>query len=494
MSLLDVDWQNIRTLLELTLSCPPVQVHPLSSDEEREQSDNESEVSNHINFAVDQASQADDEADNNIGPNTQANVRRRTRRGGRPAYVPRPWPRRRRRWPVRPLSTVRQRQTYGVYDNLLLKLRLEDPETYQNYLRVSPELFDEIVTRIAPRIQRRHYHRREPHSAGLKLAITLRYMATGDSHASLAYNFRIPRCTVCKIIPEVCDAIKEAYVNEVINLPSTADGWKAIAQQFEARWNLPHALGAVDGKHIRIRKPRRTGSLYYNYKNFFSVVLLAVVDSDYRFMYADVGGVGHQSDCQLFNQSSLSYGIESGRLNLPPADPLPNDNVDFPYFFLGDDAFPLRENMMKPYSTHELTREQRVFNYRISRGWLVVENAFGILAQRWQCFLTPIKNEPSVVHKIVHAAVCLHNLIRIRAAEGRELDRAPYDREDAGHNIVPGAWREGVNLVPLDRRQQGMRELEIAKVCRQTLQAYFNSEAGSVPWQHERIDQRLQLV
>jgi hypothetical protein len=87
MSLSDVDWQNIRTLLELTLACPPVQVHPLSSDEEREQSDNESEVSNHINFAVDPASQVDDEAHNNIGPNLQANVQRRTRRGGRPAYV-----------------------------------------------------------------------------------------------------------------------------------------------------------------------------------------------------------------------------------------------------------------------------------------------------------------------------------------------------------------------------------------------------------------------
>ena len=52
----------------------------------------------------------------------------------------------------------------------------------------------------------------------------------------------------------------------------------------------------MDGKHIRIKKPTHSGSLYHNYKGFFSIVLFAVVDADYKYMYTDVGGLGHQSD------------------------------------------------------------------------------------------------------------------------------------------------------------------------------------------------------
>ena len=113
---------------------------------------------------------------------------------------------------------------------------------------------------------------------------------------------------------------------------------------------------------------------------------MALVDADYKFMFTGVGGVGHQSDMQLFNSSPLKEGLDEGDLDIPPPDNLPNDNVPFPYFILRDDAFALREYMMKPFSQRNLTKEQRIYNYRISRARMVVENAFGILAQRWQCF------------------------------------------------------------------------------------------------------------
>ncbi len=374
------------------------------------------------------------------------------------------------------------------------RLRNEDQQGYANFCRITPELFDEICERIQARIEKESTNFVQAHPAGLKLAITLRFLATGDSSKSLYYGFCVPRSTISTFLPEVCDAIIAEYKDEVINFPNTPEGWRQVAERFATKWNVPHALGAIGGKHIRIRKPNRSGSLYYNYKKFYSLVLLAVVDADYKFMYADIGGMGHQSDCQLYNDSSLAYGLENGHLNLPPPEPLPNDNVPFPYFFLGDDAFALREHMMKPYSERHLTMEQRIYNYRISRGRMVVENAFGILAQRWHCFLHLLMHEPVNIQKFVHAAVCLHNLIRIRQAEQGIQDIAPgvsVDREDAQHNIIPGEWRETANLIPLDPRRQGHRELDEAKRCRRTLEAYFNSPAGSVPWQTERVKQRL---
>ena len=215
----------------------------------------------------------------------------------------------------------------------------------------------------------------------MKLAITLRHLATGDSYATLQYDFRVARNTICLLVKEVCDALVMELKNDVITCPVDRDTWKEVAEEFMMRWNVPHACGALDGKHVSIRKPPKTGTMYHNYKGFCSIVLMALVDADYKFMWIDVGGFGSQSDAQIYNQSELKECLEDGSIELPPPSPLPNDVQDFPYFMLGDDAFGLRPYLMKPY--RHLTREEMIANYRISRARRVVENAFGIMAQRW---------------------------------------------------------------------------------------------------------------
>jgi hypothetical protein len=71
------------------------------------------------------------------------------------------------------------------------------------------------------------------------------------------------------------------------------------------RRNFPHALEALDGKHIRIRNPDRADSLYYNYKEYFSIGLMALVDADYRFIWAEVGTNETSFDAQIFNSCEL---------------------------------------------------------------------------------------------------------------------------------------------------------------------------------------------
>ena len=226
---------------------------------------------------------------------------------------------------------------------------MEDENAFSNYVRMPPLMFDEIFNRINPAIQKRNTHMRQALDAGMKLAMTLRHLATGDRYHTLQYDFRCGYSTVVMTVQEVCQTTIQEFKDEVMPLPRTPEDWMAISQQFQVQWNVPHALGAKDGKHIVIKKPNNLGSVFYNYKGLFSVVLLALVDAEYKFIWIDTGGEGHQSDAHLFGSSELKECINDNPIHFPDSDRLPNDDRNTPYFILGDDAFPLRTYLLKPY-------------------------------------------------------------------------------------------------------------------------------------------------
>jgi len=93
-----------------------------------------------------------------------------------------------------------------------------------------------------------------------------------------------------------------------------------------------------------------SGSEYINYKGTFSVVLMALVDADYCFTYADVGCQGRISDGGVFRNSTLFKKLNENQLNLPPNKPLPGKETFIPYVFVADDAFGLSPHIMKPYA------------------------------------------------------------------------------------------------------------------------------------------------
>ena len=145
-------------------------------------------------------------------------------------------PRRQRRhkgWWVRPWLTPARRLEYGHYNRLMQELRVEDENSFTNYVRMPPQMFDELLQRITPVIQRQHTRLRPPLEAELKLALTLRHLATGDRYPTLHYDFRCGRSNVGVIVQEVCQAIIQELKDEVMPLPRTQEDWKAIAQQFQ---------------------------------------------------------------------------------------------------------------------------------------------------------------------------------------------------------------------------------------------------------------------
>ncbi|KAG8180961.1 hypothetical protein JTE90_024710 [Oedothorax gibbosus] len=107
-----------------------------------------------------------------------------------------------------------------------------------------------LLRMIGPSIEKKATSMRDPISSKERLVVTLRFLASGDSYHSLMYAFRIPVCTISRIVQEVCAALYERGNGEFLKTPSKEEEWKTVAKQFQDTWNSPHCLGALDGKDI----------------------------------------------------------------------------------------------------------------------------------------------------------------------------------------------------------------------------------------------------
>ena len=93
---------------------------------------------------------------------------------------------------------------------------------------------------------------RSPVSASERLAVTIRYLVTGDSMQTISFSYRLGHSTVCYIIGSTCAAIWEALSPEYLCSSKNSDNWRRIREGFESTWNFPHCVGAIDGKSIQV--------------------------------------------------------------------------------------------------------------------------------------------------------------------------------------------------------------------------------------------------
>ncbi|XP_068249076.1 uncharacterized protein [Palaemon carinicauda] len=373
------------------------------------------------------------------------------------------------------------------HTNLLEELRLKEPQDWFNYLRMDEDTFLELLSMVTPIIEKKDTKLREAISPHQRLAATLRFLATGKSYEDLKFSTCISPQALGHIIPETSDAIYRVLKPHYLKFPSSVAEWKAIAQQFENKWQFPNCCGALDGKHISITPPHDSGSYYWNYKGFNSVVLLALANANYEFIMCDVGTNGRISDGGVLENTKFGDLLSEGKLNLPePAKP-ENSSRILPYVFIGDEAFALRKHFLKPYSSKDLTKERRLFNYRLSRGRRIIENVFGIMTSRFRIFSSPINLKIANIEKVVLACCVLHNFLR------RKCSASYLPPENVSNDIglgienltIPDVMLGDVALQPLERTHTRNPPQE-AKEVRNQFMAYFMEE-GAVPWQDKSV-------
>ena len=120
-------------------------------------------------------------------------------------------------------------------------------------------------------------------------------------------------------------------------MPRITEEREKIVKGFQQKWNYPCCIGAIDGKHIAIQQPSNSGSEFFTYKHFFSILLLAMVDANFKL--CDCWAPGRAGDAGVFNDSTLKQALLNGSLNLPqPAIIAPNSQTKVSYHIVGDDA------------------------------------------------------------------------------------------------------------------------------------------------------------
>lgn len=257
--------------------------------------------------------------------------------------------------------------------------------------------------------------------------------------------------------------------------PPTENDFRTRALEFWDRWNFPNCVGAIDGKHVRVVCPNQSGSLFYNYKNYFSIVLLAIVDAKYKFLAIDVGSYGKEGDSGIFAKSVMGKKIYTEQFGLPKDTQLPaGSDKCLPYVIVGDEAFRLHKRIMKPYSRAQAKEdiEKTIFNYRLSRARRVSENAFGLMSQIFRVFFTPIAIKPETCDLLIQATCCLHNLIR-DGFEELNPQHCNQEIEEIQANMQPLA------------RHGGFGNAEGFTV-RDKFKSFFNEE-GKLNWQNQVI-------
>lgn len=208
---------------------------------------------------------------------------------------------------------------------------------------------------------------------------------------------------------------------------------------------------------------------------------MAIENANYEFVMIDYGANGRLSDGGVIENTLFHHKLVNNELKIPqPSSPINSDKL-LPYVFIGDEAFSLRNDFLKPFSQIKLDREKRIFNYRLSRARRVIENTFGILTSKFRIFNRPINLKLENIEKVVMASYVLHNFFRKKLGE-HYVSRTNYEVENSEFDAPPDTMGCLLSL----EKGQNRNATESAKEVRNTYKEYFIS-GGAVEWQNNLI-------
>ncbi|KAK4873257.1 hypothetical protein RN001_015286 [Aquatica leii] len=274
------------------------------------------------------------------------------------------------------------RDEEGFQNILIQRHLLKDDSVFRTFYWLNIDQLNYILSLIKTNLTKQSCGEvKHPISPDEKLGLTLSYIS--------------------RIVKQVLKVCSKKLPPIFMPFP-TREHFLKIAKEYEERWDFPNCISAVDGKNVRIFCPGKSGSQFFNYKNFFSVVLLAFVYAYYKFVMVDIGSYGKEGDSGIIEKSNIGRLIRNERFNPSPKHV---GELILPHVVVGDEAFKLLTHMMKPYIRGDarIDNKKAIFNYRLSRARRVSENSIALLSQVFRIFYTlPRPNFESALFKNVY--------------------------------------------------------------------------------------------
>ncbi len=209
---------------------------------------------------------------------------------------------------------------------------------------------------------------------------------------------------------------------------------------------------------------------------------MALCDSDYKLIYVDIDAYGQENDAGIFESSKLEINFERNLYRLLPLTALLDTNIRLPYFVIGDDIYLLKSYLMKPFPGRGLSKEQRIFNGRLSASRRCSENLFDQMMNKWRLMRVGVIVSRVDTCRYYRAIAVLHNYCRLK--KGILYCVNAETVYNNGHLVVlsdTGTLQLFDNL----RKVTANNATQSAINQRKLLCDYLNG-VGSIPWQEKR--------
>ena len=307
--------------------------------------------------------------------------------------------------------TIWQLPRTGAWFQLALN-EFSDQEWYENF-RLSRATFQFLVEELKPVLKLQDTKMRKAVEVEKRVGLFLYFIASTAIYRTLSNLFGLSRGFVCICIRRVAAVVLRKLKPKYMSF-AKGDELAHVIAIYKEKWGFPMCAGAIDGTHIPISTPQQNHASYINRKSYHSIVMQALVDSNYLFRDIVVGWPGSVHDARVFSNSQLYALGCSGRL-FPPDVKEEILGKEIHPVILADPAYPMLNWLLKGYPENVNTpRIQRRFNYRLSRARMTVENTFGRWKGRFPRFSKRLDMEVDGAVEVVAAACVIHNICEMR--------------------------------------------------------------------------------
>ena len=163
---------------------------------------------------------------------------------------------------------------------------------------------------------------------------------------------------------ETTGAIVDKLLDKYIKFPNAGEQLQHLVNGFMKKCSVPQCAGAIDGSHIPVKPPIQNHTDYYNHKGWYSVIIQAVVDSEYLFRDINVGWPGSVHDARVYANSQFYQKVVEGNLLTGHSKII--SGTDVPLYIIGDSAYPQSPFLMKPFEYNTtLSSDVKSYNYRL---------------------------------------------------------------------------------------------------------------------------------